>query len=193
MIPRYLDFIRDTVYRSLPQAKLGGRPGTYQLVRSFLNIRQIGRNPALVDGFVEGQPIWAMVFYCLRCGDMEDALNAVTKAGYVGVRTVGGAGRRAVGIQRTLNAVTKAGYVGVRTVGGAGGRAVEIQRTLNAVTKAGYVGVRTVGGAGGRAVEIQRTLNAVTKAGYGGVRTVGGAGGRAVEIQRTLNAVTKAG
>lgn len=80
---RYLDFIKDTVYRSPPQAKLGGRPGTYQLVKSFLNIRQIGRNPALVDGLVEGQPIWAMVFYCLRCGDVEDALNAVMKAGYV--------------------------------------------------------------------------------------------------------------
>ena len=78
---RYLDFIKDTVYRSLPQAKLGGRPGTYQLVKSFLNIRQIGRNRAQEDGLVDGQPMWAMVFYCLRCGDMEDALDAVTKAG----------------------------------------------------------------------------------------------------------------
>lgn len=78
---RYLDFIKETVYRSLPQAKLGGRPGTYQLVRSFLTIRQTGRNPALEDGTVDGQPIWAMVFYCLRCGDLEDALSAVTKAG----------------------------------------------------------------------------------------------------------------
>lgn len=77
---RYLDFMRDTVYRSLPQAKLGGVPGTYQLVRSFLNIRQVGRNPELEDGAVDGQPLWAMVFYCLRCGDMEDALAAVNKA-----------------------------------------------------------------------------------------------------------------
>ena len=76
-----MEFIKETVYRSLSQAKLGGRPGTYQLVRSFLNIRQTGRNPALEDGTVDGQPIWAMVFYCLRCGDLEDALTAVKRAG----------------------------------------------------------------------------------------------------------------
>ena len=82
---RYLDYIRDTVYRSLPQAKLGGRPGTYELVRSYLNIRQVGRNPALEDGGkVGGQPLWPMVFYCLRCGDLEDAYRAVSEAGWVG-------------------------------------------------------------------------------------------------------------
>ena len=32
------------------------------------------------DGSVDGQPLWAMVFYCMRCGDMDDALNAVSSA-----------------------------------------------------------------------------------------------------------------
>lgn len=76
---RYLDFLQDSVHRSLPQAKLGGHPGTYNYVKSFLNIRQLGRSRGLEDGSVDGQPVWAMIFYCLRCGDMEDALVAARK------------------------------------------------------------------------------------------------------------------
>ena len=39
---RFLSFIQDSVYRSLPQAKLGGVPGTYQAVRGYLTLRQAG-------------------------------------------------------------------------------------------------------------------------------------------------------
>ena len=30
----------------------------------------------LDDGLVEGVPIWPMIFYCLRCGDVSAALQA---------------------------------------------------------------------------------------------------------------------
>ena len=33
------------------------------------------------DGQVDGQPLWALIFYCLRCGDFEDALQVASKAG----------------------------------------------------------------------------------------------------------------
>ena len=99
--PRYLEYIKESVYRSLPRAQLGGVPGTYQLVRSYLTLRQVNSTPGLEvgrvfritstilllasplssqDGSVDGQPVWAMVFYCMRCGDMDDALNAVSSA-----------------------------------------------------------------------------------------------------------------
>ena len=32
------------------------------------------------DGLVDDQPVWAMVFYCMRCGNLDDALTAVSKA-----------------------------------------------------------------------------------------------------------------
>ena len=35
------------------------------------------------DGTVDGHPTWAMVYYCLRCGDLKAAQNVVNKAGYV--------------------------------------------------------------------------------------------------------------
>jgi hypothetical protein len=41
--------------------------------RSFLNVRVPGSTPGLDDGLVEGVPVWALIFYCLRCGDLEAA------------------------------------------------------------------------------------------------------------------------
>ena len=67
---RYFEFIKETVYRSLSQAQLGGVPGTKQLVKSYLNLV-----PQLV-GLDPGSP-WPMVFYCMRCGDLQDALDIV--------------------------------------------------------------------------------------------------------------------
>lgn len=43
---RYLQFVQDSVYSNLPRAKLGGVPGTLQLVKSFLKIKL----PSVVQG-----------------------------------------------------------------------------------------------------------------------------------------------
>ena len=43
-----MDYIRDCVYQSPAQAQLGGVPGTFQLVRSFLHLRQVSTCPGLV-------------------------------------------------------------------------------------------------------------------------------------------------
>ena len=36
---RYLKFVQDTVYDNLHEAKLGGVPGTFHLVKSYLKIK----------------------------------------------------------------------------------------------------------------------------------------------------------
>ncbi|CAI8034729.1 Nuclear pore complex protein Nup93 [Geodia barretti] len=77
---RYLEYIRESVHQSLAQAQLGGVPGTFQLVRSFLHLRQASSIPGLEDGCVEGQPVWALAFYCLRCGDRDCALATISRA-----------------------------------------------------------------------------------------------------------------
>ena len=69
------------MYSNLSSAELGGVPGTLNLVRSFLNIKHATPAPGLDDGLVEGVPVWPMIFYCLRCGDISAALDAATKAG----------------------------------------------------------------------------------------------------------------
>ena len=37
---------------------------------------------AAQDGQLDGQPIWALVYYCLRCGDMEAAKQVIDKVRY---------------------------------------------------------------------------------------------------------------
>ncbi|XP_052817034.1 nuclear pore complex protein Nup93-like [Mya arenaria] len=78
----YKKFITGQISGNLQQAQLGGIPGTCNLVRSYLNIRQATLPRGLEDGTVEGHPTWAMIFYCLRCGDLKAAQSVVTKAGH---------------------------------------------------------------------------------------------------------------
>ncbi|XP_078067157.1 nuclear pore complex protein Nup93 [Mustelus asterias] len=76
----YKNYVMATVYGNLHQAQLGGVPGTYQLVRSFLNIKLPAPLQGLQDGEVEGQPVWALIYYCLRCGDLMAAMQVVNRA-----------------------------------------------------------------------------------------------------------------
>ncbi|XP_020602897.1 nuclear pore complex protein Nup93-like [Orbicella faveolata] len=74
---RYKNFVQDTVYDNLHQAKLGGVPGTFHLVKSFLKIKLPTVVQGLEDGDVDGSPLWPLIYYCLRCGDPKAALQAV--------------------------------------------------------------------------------------------------------------------
>ena len=47
--------------------------GVDPMPRSFLNVRVPGSTPGLDDGLVDGVPVWALIYYCLRCGDLEAA------------------------------------------------------------------------------------------------------------------------
>merc|ERR1719369_1112047 len=74
-------FIRNVVFSNLSSAQLGGVPGTYHLVRSFLNIKVPHTTQGLDDGLVDNVPVWAMIYYCLRCGDISAAVQATRGAG----------------------------------------------------------------------------------------------------------------
>ncbi|KAI1890011.1 hypothetical protein AGOR_G00168810 [Albula goreensis] len=76
----YKNYTMVTVFGNLHQAQLGGVPGTYQLVHSFLNIKLPGPLPGMQDGEVEGHPVWALIYYCLRCGDLSAAMQVVNRA-----------------------------------------------------------------------------------------------------------------
>ncbi|KAK2841941.1 hypothetical protein Q5P01_012141 [Channa striata] len=75
----YKNYTMVTVFGNLHQAQLGGVPGTYQLVRSFLNIKLPGPMPGMQDGEIEGHPVWAVIYYCLRCGDLNAAMQVVNR------------------------------------------------------------------------------------------------------------------
>lgn len=74
---RYLKFVQDTVYGNLYQAKLGGVPGTFHLVKSYLKIKLPPVVQGLEDGDIDGTPLWPLIYYCLRCGDPTAAMQAV--------------------------------------------------------------------------------------------------------------------
>ena len=80
---RYLEFIRDTVHQNPALAKLGGQPGTKNLVKGFMKIRRIPQSQLqlLEDRMADGTPVWVLVFYCLRCGDMKDAIAVIREVG----------------------------------------------------------------------------------------------------------------
>eukprot|EP00794_Sanderia_malayensis_P018802 gene18802-20696_t len=73
---RYLQYVEKVVYGNIHQAKLGGIPGTLNLVRSFLKIKMPHSLPGLEDGKVDGVPVWALMYYCLRCGDAAATIQS---------------------------------------------------------------------------------------------------------------------
>ena len=59
-----------------------GVPSTFHLVHSFLKIRLTGApQPGLDDGTVDGVPVWQLIYFCLRCGDVGAAQEAARAAG----------------------------------------------------------------------------------------------------------------
>ncbi|XP_046843260.1 nuclear pore complex protein Nup93-like [Xenia sp. Carnegie-2017] len=73
---RYQKYIERTVYNNLQQAQLGGVPGVFFLVKSFLKIRpMVAISHELEDGEVEGVPLWPFIYYCIRCGDLDAAIQ----------------------------------------------------------------------------------------------------------------------
>jgi len=78
----YIRYIETTISTNLRQAQLGGVPGTYKLVLSFLNVRAPVGARSAEDGELDGQPLWALIFYCLRCGDLRAVKHILDRAGH---------------------------------------------------------------------------------------------------------------
>ncbi|XP_056638972.1 nuclear pore complex protein Nup93-1 [Diorhabda sublineata] len=78
---RYKTYMNNIINEDLAHAIRGGIPGTYHLVRSFVGLRLQGEYLGLQDGLVEDRPLWPMVYYCLRSGDLSAAIFCLKKSG----------------------------------------------------------------------------------------------------------------
>ncbi|XP_054284847.1 nuclear pore complex protein Nup93-like [Macrosteles quadrilineatus] len=78
---RYRQYMESVVSSNLSTARRGGEPSTYSLVRSFVGLRVPGGYLGLDPASVDGRPLWACVYYYLRCGDLAGALQCVQQAG----------------------------------------------------------------------------------------------------------------
>ncbi|KXJ26896.1 nuclear pore complex protein Nup93 [Exaiptasia diaphana] len=74
---RYKTYVQETVYDNLQQSRLGGIPGTLNLIRSFLKVKLPQTFQGLEDGDVDGTPVWPLIYFCMRCGDPQAAMQVM--------------------------------------------------------------------------------------------------------------------
>lgn len=82
---RYKDYMATVIKDHLRDAQRGGVPSTYHLVQAYVGYR-FGNHSAnsimgLQDGHVDGRPLWPLVYYALRCGDVRSAHKCMELAG----------------------------------------------------------------------------------------------------------------
>ena len=79
---RYMEFMENIVNAHPALARRTGIPGPYQLILAYLNILLSPETSQLQfeDGLVDGKPIWAVLFYAIRCGSLRDGLVGVGSA-----------------------------------------------------------------------------------------------------------------
>ena len=73
----YQRYMQAVCEQDAAQARLGGVPGTVPLVRAFLN-RRFDRPrawPTAFEDMHDGAPVWAVLYYCLRAGDVGAAVE----------------------------------------------------------------------------------------------------------------------
>ena len=81
---RYKLYMQTVISGNLREAQRGGIPSTFNLVSSFVGLTfNTGTCFGLQDSKIDGKPLWVMVYYCLRCGDIQSALRCMEMAGFV--------------------------------------------------------------------------------------------------------------
>nr|KAG5713038.1 hypothetical protein BaRGS_021832 [Batillaria attramentaria] len=78
----FCQYLKKIVCDNLEQSRLGGVPGTYSLVRSYLKLQLPAMAFVAEDCRLDGQPVWALVYFCLRCGDMKAAQEVISKVSH---------------------------------------------------------------------------------------------------------------
>ncbi|XP_031627562.1 nuclear pore complex protein Nup93-1-like [Contarinia nasturtii] len=80
---RYKLFMQTYIADRLPDAQRGGIPSVFNLVSSFvaLNFNSQTGNTIGLEGHIDGKPLWPMVYYSLRCGNIQSALKCLQQAG----------------------------------------------------------------------------------------------------------------
>lgn len=82
---RYKLFMSTVISEHLRESQRGGIPSNLNLVSSFVALKFRNLNETsllgLQDGQIDGKPFWPMVYFCLRCGDVNSALKCLENAG----------------------------------------------------------------------------------------------------------------
>ena len=78
---QFLDSVENLISRNPKEASIGGMPTPVNKIRAYIRVRDAQRN--LIDDGLElqkigdNEPLWAIVYYLLRCGLAKDAAEYV--------------------------------------------------------------------------------------------------------------------
>jgi len=75
----FKEYLKNAISKNLELAKIGGIPGTLQLVSAYMRLNS-SKYYACFEELFNEQPLWAVVFLCLRCGDFDAAIAVLSKA-----------------------------------------------------------------------------------------------------------------
>ncbi|KAH8304435.1 hypothetical protein KR059_009652 [Drosophila kikkawai] len=79
---RYKNRMIEFTEKNLAIAKRGGIPNVYNLVRSYVSVSfQLHHSLAGMQDVVNGRPLWPLVYYSLRCGDPDAAVQFLKESG----------------------------------------------------------------------------------------------------------------
>ncbi|KRZ72842.1 Nuclear pore complex protein Nup93, partial [Trichinella papuae] len=78
---QFVEFMRGVVKERLHQAQMGAVPGAPGLVTAFLNVLMPTPYPGYEDVLINQQPVWAIIYYCLRAGHVQAAKSVAEEAG----------------------------------------------------------------------------------------------------------------
>jgi nuclear pore complex protein Nup93 len=73
----YSKYIDSTISHFPRDALLGGKPSNIDRIKTFIHIRMKRGSPNEIQmmDLIEGTPIWACIFYLIRCGYLREAYN----------------------------------------------------------------------------------------------------------------------
>ncbi|KAI6653293.1 Nuclear pore complex protein Nup93-like isoform X1 [Oopsacas minuta] len=79
---RYMEFMENIVSSHPALARRTGVPGPYQLVLAYLNILLSPETSQIrfEDGSSDGKPLWAVLFFAMRCGSLREGLTGAGSA-----------------------------------------------------------------------------------------------------------------
>ena len=79
-------YVRRVISQSLIAARRQGKPSIIADIQAYLNVihNQLPEN--LENIKVDGYPLWAMLYFCLRCGNINAALEVAQRALAQGIR-----------------------------------------------------------------------------------------------------------
>ena len=76
----FKQYLKNYTMSNLEYARLGGVPSTLKLINGYLKLNPSKYYTSYEEIYIDNQPLWAIIYLCIRCGDYEAARDVAYKA-----------------------------------------------------------------------------------------------------------------